>query len=117
MNFFVWVICKLILLILLFILIMVVGLVLFKMLLIQNFLDIDFFVVFVMVSLLGVMFMQMEIEVMCKIEDSIVSIGVIKYIMFIINDGSLIMMVEFQFEKDVQEVVNDVCDVVSCICV
>lgn len=75
----------------------------------------DFLIIIVLVSLLGVIFELFENEVIRRIEDSIVFLGLIWYINFIVNEGILVMIVEFELEKNFQEVVSDIRNVIEFI--
>ena len=99
--------------ILLFILLTLMGLVAFRAMKIQQFMDIDLPMVTVTASLPGAAPAQMETEVARKIENAVASLQGIKHIYSKAQDGVAIVTVEFRLEKSTQEAVDDVRDAVS----
>jgi multidrug efflux pump subunit AcrB len=99
--------------ILLFLLLTLAGLIGFKSMKIQQFMDIDLPTVTVTASLPGAAPAQMETEVARKIENSVATLQGIKHIYTKVQDGTAIVTVEFRLEKGVQEAVDDVRDAVS----
>jgi len=99
--------------ILLFILLTLAGLIAFKAMKIQQFMDIDLPTVTVTASLPGAAPAQMETEVARKIENSVATLQGIKHIYTKVQDGTAIVTVEFRLEKPTQEAVDDVRDAVS----
>ncbi|MFZ4537860.1 efflux RND transporter permease subunit [Propionivibrio sp.] len=99
--------------ILLFLLLTLAGLLAFKAMKIQQFMDIDLPTVTVTASLPGAAPAQMETEVARKIENSVATLQGIKHIYTKVQDGTAIVTVEFRLEKPTQEAVDDVRDAVS----
>jgi len=113
MNFSAWSIHKPIPSILLFCMITVAGLIAFRNLGIQSMPDMEFPAVTVIARLPGASPEQLEAEVARPIEDSIASVGGVRHVTTTINDGVVSTMVEFAFEKDLQEAVSDMRDSVT----
>ena len=99
--------------ILLFIMLTLFGVMSFKAMKVQQFMDIDLPTVTVTASLPGAAPAQMETEVARKIENSVATLQGIKHIYTKVQDGSAIVTVEFRLEKGTQEAVDDVRDAVS----
>ena len=99
--------------ILLFIMLTLAGVMAFKAMKIQQFMDIDLPTVTVTASLPGAAPAQMETEVARKIENSVATLQGIKHIYTKVQDGTAIVTVEFRLEKPTQEAVDDVRDAVS----
>ncbi|MBS1129589.1 MAG: Acriflavin resistance protein [Proteobacteria bacterium] len=99
--------------ILFFIMLTLAGLMAFKAMKIQQFMDIDLPTVTVTASLPGAAPAQMETEVARKIENSVATLQGIKHIYTKVQDGTAIVTVEFRLEKPTQEAVDDVRDAVS----
>lgn len=98
---------------LLFGMLTVLGVLAFKAMRIQQFMDIDLPMVVVTASLPGAAPSQMETEVARKIENSIATLQGVKHIYTQAQDGSATVTVEFRLEKPTQEAVDDVRDAVS----
>jgi multidrug efflux pump subunit AcrB len=94
--------------ILLFLLLTLAGLLAFKGMRIQQFMDVDLPTVTVTASLSGAAPAQMETEVARKIENSVATLQGIKHIYTKVQDGTAIVTVEFRLEKPTQEAVDDV---------
>ncbi len=99
--------------ILFFLLLTLAGIMAFKAMKIQQFMDIDLPMVTVTASLPGAAPAQMETEVGRKIENSVATLQGIKHIYTKVQDGTVIVTVEFRLEKPTQEAVDDVRDAVS----
>ncbi|MBK6742438.1 MAG: efflux RND transporter permease subunit [Hydrogenophilales bacterium] len=99
--------------ILLFALLTVLGVMAFKAMRIQQFMDIDLPTVTVTASLPGAAPAQMETEVARKIENSAATLQGVKHIYTTVQDGVATITVEFRLEKPSQEAVDDVRDAVS----
>ncbi len=99
--------------ILFFLLLTLAGLMAFKAMKVQQFMDIDLPMVTVTASLPGAAPAQMETEVGRKIENSVATLQGIKHIYTKVQDGTVIVTVEFRLEKPTQEAVDDVRDAVS----
>ena len=99
--------------ILLFIMLTLFGLMSFRAMKVQQFMDIDLPTVSVTAALPGAAPAQMETEVARKIENSVATLQGIKHIYTKVQDGSAIVTVEFRLEKPTQEAVDDVRDAVS----
>jgi len=113
MNFSAWAIHKPIPSILLFFMLTVAGLIAFRGLGIQNMPDMEFPSVSVTANLPGASPEQLEAEVARPIEDSIASVGAVRHVNTTINDGVVSILVEFAFEKNLQEAVIDLRDAVT----
>ena len=99
--------------ILLFVLLTLAGVMGFKAMKIQQFMDIELPMVIVTASLPGAAPAQMETEVARKIENSVATLQGIKHIYTKAQDGTATVTVEFRLEKPLQEAVDDVRDAVS----
>ncbi len=99
--------------VLLFIMLTLLGLMGFRAMKIQNFPDIDLPMVTVTASLPGAAPAQLETEVARKIENSVATIQGVKHIYAKVQDGVVVVTVEFRLEKPTQEAVDDVRDAVS----
>ncbi|WP_234084511.1 efflux RND transporter permease subunit [Azonexus sp. R2A61] len=113
MNVSAWSIRNPIPAILLFILLTLAGLVAFKAMKIQQFMDIDLPMVTVAAALPGAAPAQMETEVARKIENSIATVQGLKHLYTKVQDGMVTITAEFRLEKPTQEAVDDVRDAVS----
>ena len=99
--------------VLLFILLTLLGLMGFRAMNIQNFPDIDLPMVMVTAALPGAAPAQLETEVARKLENSVATIQDVKHIYAKVQDGVVVLTVEFRLEKPTQEAVDDVRDAVS----
>ena len=99
--------------ILLFIMLTLFGVMSFRAMKVQQFMDIDLPTVTVTASLPGAAPAQMETEVARKIENSVATLQGIKHIYTKVQDGTAIITVEFRLEKATQDAVDDVRDAVS----
>ena len=113
MNLSAWAIRNPIPSILLFIMLTLVGLGSYKAMMVQDFPDIELPVVTITAKLEGAAPAQMETEVARKIENAVASLGQVQHVYANITDGSALVSVEFNLEKDVSEAVNDVRDAIS----
>ncbi|RZI85664.1 MAG: efflux RND transporter permease subunit [Rubrivivax sp.] len=113
MNVSTWSIRNPIPAVLLFIMLTVVGLMGFSGMKVQSFPDIDLPTVTVTAALPGAAPAQLETEVARKLENSIATLQGIKHIYTKVQDGSVLVTVEFRLEKPTQEAVDDVRDAVS----
>lgn len=98
---------------LLFLLLTLLGIVGFKSMKVQNFMDIDLPTIIVSASLPGAAPPQLETEVARKIENSIASVQGLKHLYTNVRDGSVTVTAEFRLEKSPQEAMDDVRDAVS----
>jgi multidrug efflux pump subunit AcrB len=113
MNVSAWSIRNPIPAVLLFIMLTLAGLMAFKGMRIQQFMDIDLPTVTVTAVLPGAAPAQMETEVARPIENSIATLQGIKHIYTKVQDGTATVTVEFRLEKSTQEALDDVRDAVS----
>src|SRR5690606_29974283 len=113
MNVSTWSIRNPIPAVMLFVMLTVVGLMGFQRMKIQNFPDIDLPTVTVTAALPGASPAQLETEVARKLENSIATLQGIKHIYTKVQDGTVLVTVEFRLEKPTQEAVDDVRDAVS----
>ena len=113
MNVSAWSIRNPIPAVLLFIMLTLAGLMAFKGMRIQQFMDIDLPTVTVSAVLPGAAPAQMETEVARPIENSIATLQGIKHIYTKVQDGTATVTVEFRLERPTQEALDDVRDAVS----
>ena len=99
--------------ILLFILLSIAGVLSFRAIGVQDFPDIELPMVTVEASLPGAAPATLETDVARKIENSIATLQGIKNLYTKILEGTVVIVVEFNLEKDVMEAVNDVRDAVT----
>jgi multidrug efflux pump subunit AcrB len=99
--------------VLLFAMLTVLGVLAFRAMRIQQFMDVDLPTVLVTASLPGAAPSQLETEVARKIENSIATLQGIKHIYAQVQDGTAIVTAEFRLEKPTQEAVDDVRDAVA----
>ena len=98
--------------ILLFLLLTLAGLMGFRAMKIQNMPDIDLPMVIVTATLPGAAPAQLETEIARKIENSVAALQGVKHIYTMIQDGTVVVTVEFRLEKPTQEGLDDVRDAV-----
>ena len=108
MNVSAWSIRNPIPAILLFVLLTLAGILAFRAMKIQQFMDIDLPTVTVTATLPGAAPAQMETEVARKIENSVATVQGIKHIYTKVQDGTVTISTEFRLEKPVQEALDDV---------
>lgn len=113
MNLSTWTIRTPIPAIVIFLLATLAGFYSLKMLPIQDFPDMDVPVVSVTASLAGASPSQLETEVTRHIEDAIATVGDVKHITSNVTEGTSVTAVEFVFEKNVNEALDDVRDAVN----
>ncbi len=113
MNVSAWSIRNPIPAILLFILLTFAGVLAFRAMKIQQFMDMDLPTVTVVASLPGAAPTQMETEVARKLENSVATLQGLKHIYTSVQDGTVTLTVEFRLEKVPQEAVDDVRDAIS----
>src|SRR5260221_1673370 len=97
----------------LFLVLMVMGVISFVTLGIDENPNIDVPIVSVTVTEVGAAPAELETEVTRKIEDAIASIGNIKHITSIVNEGSSLTEIEFVLGTNTDRAVNDVRNAVS----
>lgn len=98
---------------LLFLLLTLLGLVGFKSMKVQNFMDIDLPTITVTATLPGAAPPQLETEVARKIENSIATVQGLKHLYTSVRDGTASVTAEFRLEKPPQEALDAVRDAVS----
>jgi multidrug efflux pump subunit AcrB len=113
MNVSAWSIRNPIPAVLLFILLTLTGVMLFRAMKIQQFPDIDLPTITVTAALPGAAPSQMETEVARKIENSVATLQGVKHIYTRVQDGTATITTEFRLEKPTQEALDDVRDAVS----
>ncbi|MEY4754149.1 MAG: hypothetical protein RJA44_1824, partial [Pseudomonadota bacterium] len=99
--------------ILFFIMLTLGGLLGFRAMKIQNFPDIDLPTVMVTAALPGAAPAQLETEVARKLENALATLQGVKHLYTTVQDGSVLVTVEFRLEKPTQEAVDDVRDAVA----
>ena len=115
MNISAWAIRQPIPPILLFVLLLVVGLLGFKALKVQNFPEVVVPIVTITASLPGATPSQLEHEVTRKIEDRVASIGAVDHMSSVISDEVSITTVNLDGDADPQAVLSDIRDAVSSV--
>lgn len=115
MNVSTWAINRPVPPILLFMLLCIAGFVGFNKLPVQHLPDLDFPTIIVTANLPGASPSNLETEVTRRIEDSIATIGEVRHITSVINDGVSVTTVLFELEKDSQEAVSDIRNAVESI--
>jgi multidrug efflux pump subunit AcrB len=113
MNFVTWSIRNPVPVIVMFVALTVAGLLSFPKLGVQDMPDIELPRVIVTVNYPGVPPSQLESEVARKIEDAVSAIVGIEHINSTINEGVSTTSIEFKFERDISEAVDDVRDAVT----
>ena len=113
MNVSAWSIKNPIPAIMLFIMLTVVGLMGFAGMKIQNFPDIDLPTITVSAALPGAAPAQLETEVARKLENAVASLQGIKHVYTKVQDGNVLVTVEFRLEKPTQEALDEVRDAVA----
>ena len=108
MNVSTWSIRNPIPAILLFMMLTLAGVMSFRAMEIQQFMDVDLPTVLVTASLPGAAPSQMETEVARKIENALAALRGIKHIYTKVQDGTATVTAEFRLEKPVQEALDDV---------
>jgi len=113
MNWSAWAIHKPTPSILLFIMLTVAGFIAFQFLGIQSTPDMVFPSATITAQLPGAAPEQLEAEIARPIEDSVASIGGIHHVTTIVNDGTVTINVEFNYERHLQEAVTELRDAVT----
>lgn len=113
MNFVTWSIRNPVPVIVLFIGLTIAGLVSFGRLGVQDQPDVELPAVVVTVAYAGVPPSQLESEVTRKVEDAVATIVGIEHIRSTINEGVSTTVVEFRFERDINEALDDVRDALT----
>lgn len=108
MNVSAWAIKKPVPSLLLFVLLTIVGLISFNKMGIQNFPDVDLPIITISATLEGASPTQLENDVARKIEDQIATIDKVKHINTSISQGSVVLTIEFEFEKDGEEALSQI---------
>jgi multidrug efflux pump subunit AcrB len=113
MNFVTWAIRNPTPVIVMFIALMIGGVISFERLGVQDLPDIEFPTVTVSVGYPGVPPSQMESEVTRKIEDAVATVTGVQHIQSRVNVGSSTTTVEFLFDRDISQAMDDVRDAVT----
>lgn len=113
MNFVTWSIRNPVPVIVLFLALTAAGFVSFHKLGIQDNPDIEFPLVVVTVPYPGVPPSQLESEVTRKIEDAVASVTGIEHVTSIVNEGVSTTSLQFDFDRDMNQAVDDVRDAVT----
>jgi multidrug efflux pump subunit AcrB len=113
MNFVTWAIRNPVPVIMLFIGLTLTGLMAFPRLGVQANPDIEFPGVVVTVVYPGVPPSQLETEVTRKVEDAVATIAGIEHMNSTVNNGASTTFVEFKFETDIDQAVDDVRDAIA----
>jgi multidrug efflux pump subunit AcrB len=112
-NFVTWSIRNPVPVIMMFIMLVVGGLISFPKLPVQQQPDITFPYISVSVSYAGVPPSQMETEVTRKVEDAVSNIVGVQHISSTVTTGNSNTAIEFDFDTDIQQAVDDVRDAVT----
>ncbi|MFC7421641.1 efflux RND transporter permease subunit [Iodobacter arcticus] len=115
MNFSAWSIRNPIPAIMLFVLLSLAGVLSFQSMKVQDFPDIELPMVTVTAVQPGAAPAQLESEVARKLENSVSALQGVKHVYSKIQDGSVMLTVEFVLEKPVNEAVDDVRNAVSAV--
>lgn len=115
MNFSAWSIRNPIPAIMLFILLSLAGIMAFHQMKVQDFPDIELPMVTVLAVQPGAAPAQLETEVARKLENSVSALQGFKHVYSKIQDGSVLLTVEFILEKPVNEAVEDVRNAISSV--
>lgn len=91
-------------------LLIIFGIVVFIMLSLCEYFDIDLLIVLVSMIYIGVLVNIVEIWIIQLLEDRILGIEGIKNVILIFCNGCLDIIIEFKFFCDIDVVVNDVCE-------
>ncbi|WP_374339230.1 efflux RND transporter permease subunit [Leeia sp.] len=113
MNFSAWAIKKPIPSLMLFILLTLAGILTFKAMKVQSFPDVELPMVTITAALPGAAPAQLESEVARKLENAVASLRGVKQVYSKIQDGLVLVTVEFILEKPITEAVDDVRNAVS----
>ncbi|HUG72733.1 MAG TPA: efflux RND transporter permease subunit, partial [Steroidobacteraceae bacterium] len=113
MNFVTWSIRNPVPVIMMFVALVLGGLISFPRLGVQNQPDITFPFVSVSVGYAGVPPSQMETEITRKVEDAVSNLVGIQSIQSSISTGNSTTFIEFQFDTDISQALDDVRDAVS----
>ena len=99
--------------ILLFAMLTFLGILGFRAMGVQSFVDLDFPVVVVTAQLEGAAPTQLETEVARKIEDALAGLTQVEHIRSTLTEGTATISVEFALEKPIQEGIDDVRDALN----
>jgi multidrug efflux pump subunit AcrB len=113
MNFSAWSIRNPVPVILLFILLAIAGVSSFRSLSIQDMPDVELPVATVAISLPGASPTQLESEVARKVEGAVSSLAGVRHVFSTINDGLVVITVQFRLEREIRDAMDDVRDAVS----
>ena len=92
-----------------------IGLISFNSMKIQNFPDVTLPAIVITVGMLGAAPEQLETEVAKKIENVIAPLDSLKHITTTLQDGSVLLFVEFRLEKPIQEALDEVKSAVATV--
>jgi len=96
-----------------FVLLTLAGVMSFKSMKVQNFMDLDLPTISIAASLPGAAPAQMETDVARKLENAMATLQGVKHIYTKVQDGVATVTVEFRLEKPVQEALDGVRDAVT----
>jgi multidrug efflux pump subunit AcrB len=112
-NFVTWSIRNPVPVIVLFVALSVAGLISFAKLGVQDRPDVELPAVVVTIAYPGVPPSQLESEVTRKIEDAVATVAGIEHIQSVVNEGVSTTSIQFRFERDINEAVDEVRDAVT----
>jgi multidrug efflux pump subunit AcrB len=112
-NFVTWSIRNPVPVVVLFVALSVAGLISFAKLGVQDRPDVELPAVVVTIAYPGVPPSQLESEVTRKIEDAVATVTGIEHIQSIVNEGVSTTSIQFRFERDINEAVDEVRDAVT----
>lgn len=116
MFFFNFSVKKLIVMIVILIVLMVLGLMVFSKLCVNQILDVEQFMLVVNILYLGVLLMMVECEIINWIEKLLQSISGIDEVCLMVSEGNVQILLIYQFNKNMIEVVDEVCNVIGIVC-
>jgi len=112
-NFVTWSIRNPVPVVVLFVALTVAGLISFAKLGVQDRPDVELPAVVVTIAYPGVPPSQLESEVTRKIEDAVATVAGIEHIQSVVNEGVSTTSIQFRFERDINEAVDEIRDAVT----
>ncbi|TVT86083.1 efflux RND transporter permease subunit [Pseudomonas sp. H3(2019)] len=113
MNFSSWSIRNPVPVIMLFVLLALIGLMAFSSLKVQDFPDVDLPTVTITTTLKGAAAAQLEVEVARKLESAVIGLQGVKHVYSKVQDGLVLLSVEFLMDRSVSQAMEDVRNAVN----